>query len=192
GGLLARSKVDPLRIAVAEPFDEARERMAADFGVPGYAHNAEAVANADAVVPAVTPQGMRAACEGLAAALPADALVVSVAAGIRTAQLSQWLGGERPVVRVMPNTPALLGAGAAGLYANAAVSEAQRGQAQTLLEATGRVEWIDDEALMDAVTAVSGSGPAYFFLLVEAMEEAGVAEGLPRDTARALVVQTCV
>jgi pyrroline-5-carboxylate reductase len=191
GGLVAR-KVDPLRIAVAEPFAETRERMAADFGVRVFDDNAKAVAGAELVVLAVKPQVMRAACESLAAALPRDALLVSVAAGIRTAQLCDWLGGERPVVRVMPNTPALVGAGAAGLFANAAVSGAQRAQAQALLEATGRAEWIADEALMDAVTAVSGSGPAYFFLLVEAMEEAGVAEGLPRETARALVVQTCV
>ena len=191
GGLIAR-KVNPLRIRVAEPFAETRERIAVDFGVGVFDTNAAAVAGADVVVLAVKPQVMRAVCTDLAGALPEKALLVSVAAGIRTGQVCDWLGGEWPVVRVMPNTPALVGAGAAGLFANAAVGADQRRQAQALMEATGRAEWITDEALMDAVTAVSGSGPAYFFLLVEAMEEAGVAQGLPRETARALVLQTCI
>ena len=191
GGLLAR-KVDPSRIVVAEPFAETRHRLAEDFGVRVVEDNAAAVAGADLVVLATKPQVLRAVCQELAPVLAAGTLVVSVAAGIRSGQLCDWLGGERPLVRVMPNTPALVGAGAAGLYANAATSDAQRGHAQALLEATGRVQWIAREEWMDAVTAVSGSGPAYFFLLVEALEEAGVAQGLPRETARALVVQTCV
>jgi len=116
--------------------------------------------------------------------------VVSVAAGITTGQIDRWLGGGQSVVRTMPNTPALLGAGATGLYANPAVDDGQRLAAQTLLQATGITAWIADEALMDAVTAVSGSGPAYVFLLAEAMQAAGEAQGLPPDTARRLVNQT--
>ena len=192
GGLLSRGTAAQA-IAVAEPHAPTRERLAADFGVRTCEDGAEAAAGADIVVLAVKPQVMRTVCEALAPALASGrALVVSVAAGIRTAQICDWLGAPWPVVRVMPNTPALVGAGAAGLFANAQVEATQRAAAQALLEATGRAVWIDDESLMDAVTAVSGSGPAYFFLLVEALEAAGVAEGLPPEVARALVVQTCV
>lgn len=192
GGLLARGG-DAGSIAVAEPHAQTRERLAADFAVQVFEHGADAVGGADMLVLAVKPQVMRLVCETLAPALAGrPVLVVSVAAGVRTDQIDAWLGGGRSVVRVMPNTPALVGAGAAGMFANPRVDENQRDTAQALLEATGRAVWIEDEALMDAVTAVSGSGPAYFFLLVEALEAAGVAEGLPAEVARALVVQTCV
>jgi len=116
--------------------------------------------------------------------------VLSIAAGITATQLDRWLGGDVPVVRTMPNTPALLGAGVTGLYANARVDDAGRARAQALLESAGETVWIDDEARMDAVTAVSGSGPAYIFLLAEAMEEAAIAQGLPANDARTLVLQT--
>jgi len=192
GGLLARGT--PVQsIRVAEPHAPTRDALAADFGVPTFEHGAHAVVGADLVVLAVKPQVMRSVCEALAPALaPGRALLVSIAAGIRSAQICDWIGTPWPVVRVMPNTPALVGAGAAGLFANAEVDAVQRSAAQALLEATGSAVWIDDEALMDVVTAVSGSGPAYFFLLVEALQAAGVAEGLPPEVARALVVQTCV
>ena len=117
-------------------------------------------------------------------------LVVSIAAGITAAQLERWLGGDIAVVRCMPNTPALLGAGVTGLFANPRVDAAGRDAAQSLLAAAGETTWIGDEALMDAVTAVSGSGPAYVFLLAEAMQAAALAEGLPADAARKLVLQT--
>ena len=117
-------------------------------------------------------------------------LVVSIAAGITAVQLERWLGGGIAVVRSMPNTPALLGAGATGLYANASVDAGQRERADSLMRAAGLTAWIPDEALMDAVTAVSGSGPAYVFLLAEAMQAAGEAQGLAPDTARTLVLQT--
>src|SRR5690606_26577015 len=117
-------------------------------------------------------------------------LAVSIAAGITAGQLSGWLGGDAAVVRAMPNTPSLLGAGMTGLHANAAVDDAGRERAQALLATTGETVWIEDEALMDAVTAVSGSGPAYIFLLAEAMEDAARAQGLPAAAARLLVQQT--
>jgi pyrroline-5-carboxylate reductase len=117
-------------------------------------------------------------------------LVVSIAAGITSGQIDSWLGGNLAIVRTMPNTPALLGAGATGLFANARVDAEQRLQAQSLLAATGITAWIDDEVQMDTVTALSGSGPAYVFLLAEAMQAAGEAHGLPPDTARSLVLQT--
>ena len=116
--------------------------------------------------------------------------MVSIAAGITSAQLQRWLGGDQAVVRAMPNTPALLGAGVTGLFATPSVDTQQHAQAEKVLASAGRTVWIDSEALMDSVTAVSGSGPAYVFLLAEAMEAAGIAQGLPADAARTLVVQT--
>jgi pyrroline-5-carboxylate reductase len=119
---------------------------------------------------------------------------VSIAAGITSAQIARWLGDaggtSQPVVRTMPNTPALLGAGVTGLFANAAVDDAGRARAEALMACAGETVWVDDESLMDAVTAVSGSGPAYVFLLAEAMQAAGEAEGLPEDAARLLAAQT--
>jgi len=119
-------------------------------------------------------------------------LILSIAAGIRLEQMQAWLGAAFPIVRCMPNTPALIGAGATGLIANEHASGAQRKRAETILGAAGRTAWIETEDLMDTVTALSGSGPAYFFLLVEALEDAAVAQGLPRETARMLASQTCL
>lgn len=201
GGNMARSLigaqrargVPPASIRVAEPRAETREAMAREFGVPVFADNAEAVAGADGVVLAVKPQVMHAVCTGLAEPLrDVRPLVISIAAGIRIAQIERLLGARHAIIRCMPNTPALVGAGASGLCANPNVNADQRALAERLLGAAGIVRWIDDEAQMDAVTALSGSGPAYFFLLVEAMEDAAVELGLPRDTARALAEQTCL
>jgi len=190
GGLVARGRA-PGSLRVAEPVQALREVLAADFGVGARATAAEAADGAGTWVLAVKPQVLREVCASLAALARAQRpLVVSVAAGITTGQIDRWLGGGQSVVRTMPNTPALLGAGATGLYANPAVDDDQRLAAQTLLQATGITAWIADEALMDAVTAVSGSGPAYVFLLAEAMQAAGEAQGLPPDTARRLVNQT--
>ena len=201
GGNMARSLIGAQRqrgvpgaaIRVAEPRAEARDALARDFGVQAFADNAAAVAGAECVILAVKPQVLHAVAAGLAAPLKdSPALVVSIAAGVRIAQLEHLLGAEHAIVRCMPNTPALLGAGAAGLCANVHVSAAQHALAETLLAAAGCVRWIESEAQMDIVTALSGSGPAYFFLLVEAMEEAAAQLGLPRDTARALAAQTCL
>ena len=137
------------------------------------------------------PQVMRTVCESLAPMAQAQRpLVVSIAAGITVAQMQRWLGGGVPVVRSMPNTPALLGAGVTGLHASDEVDAAGRERAELLLSAAGPTVWIDAEAKMDAVTGVSGSGPAYVFLLAEAMEAAAVAEGLSAEAARTLVLQT--
>jgi pyrroline-5-carboxylate reductase len=201
GGNMARSLVAAQlargipaeAIRVAEPRAEAREALAREFGVGTFSDNAEAVADADCVVLAVKPQVMDEVCRGLAGPLRSvQPLVISIAAGIRIAQIERLLGSRHAIVRCMPNTPALVGAGASGLCANRNVNDDQRAQAERLLGAAGIVRWIDDEARMDSVTALSGSGPAYFFLLVEAMEDAAVKLGLPRDTARALAAQTCL
>jgi len=192
GAQLARG-VPPAAITVAEPRAEAREALAREFGVPTFSDNAAAIAAADCVVLAVKPQVMHAVCAALAGPLRgANPLLISIAAGVRIAQLERLLGDGHAIVRCMPNTPALVGAGAAGLCANRNVDAGQRALAERMLDAAGIVRWIDDEAQMDTVTALSGSGPAYFFLLVEAMEDAAVQLGLPRDTARALAAQTCL
>jgi pyrroline-5-carboxylate reductase len=140
---------------------------------------------------AVKPQVFRTTAELLAEPVAhRRPLVISIAAGINEPDIRRWLGGSAAIVRVMPNTPALLGAGAAALFANAAVSPAQRATAQAMLEAVGLALWIEDESLMDAVTAVSASGPAYFFLLMELMEAAARELQLPAEMARRLVLQT--
>lgn len=190
-GGLARRGVDTRSIRVAEPVAVLREALAADFGVQAFEHGAEAAAGAGLWLLAVKPQMMRAACEPLAGVAQAQRpLVVSIAAGIPVARLQEWLGGGLPVVRCMPNTPALLGAGVTGLYAGAEVDADGRRRAEELLASAGATVWVGEETLVDAVTAVSGSGPAYAFLLAEAMEAAAVAEGLPAADARTLVVHT--
>jgi pyrroline-5-carboxylate reductase len=199
GGNMARSLIGGLNargapgatIHVAEPVADLREALARDFGVQVYDDATAAVAAARIWLFAVKPQVMREVCGTLASQAQASRpLVVSIAAGITAVQLERWLGGNIAVVRAMPNTPALLGAGISGLYANARVDADGRAQAEALLSAAGETVWIDDEAKMDAVTAVSGSGPAYVFLLAEAMQAAAEAEGLPAEAARALVLQT--
>jgi len=201
GGNMARSLIgalvghgaDASSIAVAEPRADARDELARDFGVRTFADNADAVAGAECVVLAVKPQMVRKVCEHLAEPLrAARPLLISIAAGVRIEQLEHWLGAHLAIVRCMPNTPALIGAGASGLCANSRVGAAQRALAERILNAAGIARWIEDESLMDVVTALSGSGPAYFFLLVEAMEDAATQQGLPRETARALAVQTCL
>ena len=190
GGLLAQD-CDPAGIHVAEPADAVREALASDFRIKAYATAAEAVAGAHVWLFAVKPQVMRTVCESLAPLARAEKpLVVSVAAGISGVQIEHWLGGGLGVVRAMPNTPALLGAGATGLHANANVDANGRAVVEQLLATAGPTTWIADETQMDAVTAFSGSGPAYVFLLAEAMIAAGEAEGLPPDAARALALQT--
>ena len=183
----------PARLLVAEPDAERRQRLAERFGIAVTADNAEVAANADLVVLAVKPQVLEAVARALAPHLePRRPLCLSIAAGVRHGTLSQWLGGEVPLVRAMPNTPAMLRAGATGLYAPPEVSEAHRAAAEHVMRAVGLVIWVDDEALMDAVTAVSGSGPAYFFLFMEAMEAAARELGLDGDQARLLVRQTAL
>ncbi|MCW2066263.1 UNVERIFIED_ORG: pyrroline-5-carboxylate reductase [Stenotrophomonas maltophilia] len=188
---LIRQGVPATRIHVAEPVAGLREALAADFGVQTHDNAADAAAQGDTWLLAVKPQVLRDVCQSLQVLAQAQTpLVISIAAGITSPQLQRWLGGSLPVVRAMPNTPALLGAGVTGLYATPSVDAQQHAQAERVLASAGRTVWIDDEAQMDSVTAVSGSGPAYVFLLAEAMEAAGIAQGLPAEAARTLVVQT--
>lgn len=190
GGLIADGW-DPARIRVADPDPGRRERMAARHQVSTTPDNQVAVSDADVVVLAVKPQVMAAVAEGLAAGIAQQQpLVISIAAGIRESTLRDWLGADTAIVRAMPNTPALVQSGATALYANTAVSDGQRSLAESILRAVGLVIWVEDEAQMDAVTALSGSGPAYFFFFMEALQAAGEKLGLPAGTARLLALQT--
>lgn len=192
GGLL-QNGADPSTIAVAEPQAEARDALAREFGVTTHEDNTAAVEGADSVVLAVKPQVLPKVCASVADVVKrGQPLVVSIAAGIRIEQIERWLDSKPAVVRCMPNTPSLIGAGATGLCANSCTSEQQRAQAQHILDAAGITVWIEDEAQMDTVTAISGSAPAYFFLMVEALEQAAIAQGLPADSARRLAAQTCL
>ncbi len=199
GGNMARSLIGALvrggtpadAIAVAEPNAELRALLARDFGVAVHDTALAAAAGAGVIVLAVKPQVMKAVCVELAASIAqAHPLLISIAAGIRIGQLAAWLGKELPIVRSMPNTPALIGAGATGMIANHAASAAQREQARAILGAAGTTVWIDDEDMMDTVTALSGSGPAYVFLLAEEMARAGIEAGLPADLATKLARET--
>lgn len=151
---------------------------------------AQTLGEADIVILAVKPQQLQGALQGVL--LRSDATVISIAAGISCASLAAWLGGRGQIVRSMPNTPAMVGAGATALFAPARTGARARAQAETLLSGAGITAWVDDEALLDSVTAVSGSGPAYFFLLAEAMQAAGVRLGLPPETAARFARQTLI
>ncbi|MEN2507193.1 pyrroline-5-carboxylate reductase [Stutzerimonas stutzeri] len=202
GGNMAASLIGGLRaqglpasaICASDPGADRRTELHDAHGIDTFADNAQAVAGADVAVLAVKPQVMQTVCRDLAPHLQASQLIVSIAAGITCASLQQWLGADTPraIVRCMPNTPALLRQGVSGLFANAAVSDEQKRQAEQLLSAVGLALWLDREELIDAVTAVSGSGPAYFFLLIEAMTAAGEQLGLPRDTAAELTLHTAL
>ena len=190
GGLRAQG-LEAAQIRASDPGAEQRAKIHAEHGIEMFENNAQAVEGADVVVLAVKPQAMKAVCEALKPSLKPEQLVVSIAAGITCASMNNWLGSQ-PIVRCMPNTPALLRQGVSGLYATAEVSTDQRQQAEQLLSAVGIALWLDSEQQLDAVTAVSGSGPAYFFLLIEAMTAAGEKLGLPRETASKLTLQTAL
>ncbi|AHZ70928.1 MULTISPECIES: pyrroline-5-carboxylate reductase [Pseudomonas] len=190
GGLRAKG-LDAAQIRASDPGAETRAKVQAEHGVEVFADNADAIQDADVVVLAVKPQAMKAVCEAIRPSLKPNQLVVSIAAGITCASMNNWLGAQ-PIVRCMPNTPALLRQGVSGLFATAEVNAEQRQQAEELLSAVGIALWLNEEQQLDAVTAVSGSGPAYFFLLIEAMTAAGVKLGLPADIAAQLTVQTAL
>ncbi len=189
GGLIADG-CPAASIHVSDPNPSQREHLQKTFGIQTYEDNLAAIANAATVILAVKPQMMHQVAQGLAGDLPDKALVISIAAGIRATDLDRWLGGNRAIVRCMPNTPALVQSGATGLFANSNVTEEQRSQAESILRAVGTTRWCEEEAQLDAVTALSGSGPAYFFLMMEAMAAAGEELGLDAKTARLLTLQT--
>ena len=176
-----------LDIVVAEPVAAQRERFTAPIETT--ADNLGAAGNATTIVLAVKPQVLEAVTRQIEPVVT-DQLVVSIAAGVPLAAIEAWLGGNGAVVRCMPNTPAVVGAGISGLVANAAVSDAQRRAAETILRAVGEVIWFDSDAELDVVTALSGSGPAYFFHVIEVIAAAGAKLGLTPEVAKRLVVAT--
>jgi len=190
GGLLRRGWRTE-RITVGETYEPARASLAESFGITATPDNTVAIADARVIVLAVKPQDTAAVLTALTPTLQRNhPLIISVAAGIRTSAIEAWCGPGVPVVRAMPNRPALVGAGATGLYASDAVSPALRTIAENIMQAGGDVVWVPTEDSLDVVTALSGSGPAYFFLLAELMTAAAVELGLPPDTARRLAVST--
>jgi pyrroline-5-carboxylate reductase len=187
GGLL-RQGLAPAQVQVVEPFAEARERLAREYGVTAHERAGPFLAQADVVVWAVKPQTFRDAAQPVAAQTR-NALHLSVAAGIRSDSIARWTGNAR-IVRSMPNTPALVGRGMTALFAREAVTAADRQVVEQVLAPTGATLWVDAEPQLDAVTALSGSGPAYVFYFIEAMARAGAEMGLPADKALQLAIGT--
>ena len=177
-------------IHVVDPNPEALERLRQAHGVSVAHQIGDDMRSSEVVVMAVKPQQMSEAAALLQPRLGAGTLVLSIAAGIRGADLSRWLGGHRAVVRTMPNTPALIGRGITGMVAMDGVSEAQKAAADAIMKAAGQTVWLDDESMIDPVTAVSGSGPAYVFYFLEAMQQAAVELGLTAEQGRELAVAT--
>lgn len=201
GGNMATALIGGLRkqgystaaIQVVEPQAEQRERLSQTLGVRCCPGLDAAALNCEVLVLAVKPQQMQAALAPLRTEFAAQLrqqLVISIAAGLRLEDLSRWLGGHRQLVRCMPNTPALIGAGITGLYADAGVSHEGRNTAAKVLDTVGQTLWVDTEDALDAVTAISGSGPAYVFYFIEALQQAGCELGLSAATARQLALQT--
>ncbi len=191
GGLLAEN-VAVRDISASGPRLETLNKVAEQFGIAVSSNNAQTAAAADVVVLAVKPQMLKEVALGLAGSLAHKPLIISLAAGITTTSIASWLGAEQAIVRCMPNTPSQLREGASGLFANENVTAEQKKLADSILRAVGVVQWLTEESLINAVTAVSGSGPAYFFLVMEAMIEAGVAQGLTQECARELTLQTAL
>jgi pyrroline-5-carboxylate reductase len=199
GGNMARSLVggliadgcNPQYIWVSDPNVRQRKILHDQFNIITDADNCAVADKATVLILAVKPQVLRNVAAQLAATIQRNKpLAISVAAGVRESDLRHWLGGAVPIVRTMPNTPAMVGSGATALFANEWVSEKQRQLAESILRAVGLTVWVPEEVMLDTVTALSGSGPAYFFLVMEALEQAGTKLGLPPDIARLLSLQT--
>jgi pyrroline-5-carboxylate reductase len=188
---LLRSGTAPEHVTVGEPVQSLRQSLATELGVRVTADNAEAITGAQIVVLAVKPQDMQSTLAPLRELLnSARPVVLSIAAGVRVESLRSWCGAQVPIVRAMPNRPAMAGAGACGMYAAPGTPNAARDLAAKVVSASGTAVWVNSEEALDIVTALSGSGPAYFFLLAEHMVDAAVNLGLERATARELALQT--
>lgn len=187
---LVKEKGAGVGVHVVDPNAEALGKMASQFGATTASVIDAAVGACEVIVLAVKPQQMREVAAALAPQLAHGPLVLSIAAGIRSSDLSRWLGGYGAIVRTMPNTPALIGKGITGMVATPDVNAAQRAAADSVLRAVGQTVWLDDEALIDPVTAVSGSGPAYVFYFLEAMQAAAVEMGLDAEQGKALALAT--
>jgi len=191
-GLIADG-YSPASIRVSEPDADRRSALAERFGVTLAATNADALDDIATCCLCIKPQVAPAVCREIGPRIrEVQSLVVSVMAGVPEAAIQSWVGAEVPVVRAMPNTPAMVQTGAIGLHASAQVTDEGRNRAETILRAVGLTRWVEEESQIDAVTALSGSGPAYFFLLMEALEQAGIGMGMDDETARLLTIQTAL
>lgn len=192
GGLI-HNGYDSQHIIVSDPDSTRLQQLAELYSVRTSEHNLPAVEVADVLLLAVKPQILAQVCQQLQPSVQQkQPLIISIAAGIRSTDIERWLGGNLPVVRTMPNTPSLIQAGATGLYANARTSTEQKAIAEQVLQAAGLTLWVEKEALLDAVTALSGSGPAYYFLIMQAMQRAGEQLGLDAHSADLLARQTAL
>ena len=191
GGLL-RGGMHATDLMIAEPLPEQCARLRQElYGIMVSEDNDKVAAEAEVLLFAVKPQILKQVCTGLAAiAQKTQPLVMSIAAGCRIDDIDEWLGGGLSVVRVMPNQPALIDQGISALYANERTDRAGRAMAEKIMTAVGQAVWLDSESKMDAVTAVSGTGPSYFYLLIDCMIEAGIGSGIDPQTARKLAVET--
>ncbi|MHB8536033.1 MAG: pyrroline-5-carboxylate reductase [Sulfuricaulis sp.] len=190
GGLL-KNGWNTTQIILADPEPAQRQAIQTVLDVKSFADNGEVAARADVLVLAIKPQVFADVARALAHTVQKrKPLIVSIAAGVRIEDIERWLGGDLPIVRAMPNTAALIGSGASGMYANTRVNQVMRNQAESILRAVGVTVWLNDEELMDVVTALSGSGPAYFFLVMEILEEAAIDAGLDPGQARLLTLET--
>lgn len=189
GGLIS-SGIKPDSIYVSDINAGTLSTLTTDFAVQACENNRQLLENCSIIVLSVKPQVMKDVVAALDISYKTDVMFITIAAGIRVESIQSWLGQDAAIVRAMPNTPALVQTGATALYANGKTTEEQKDDAESILRAVGLALWVDDESQMDAVTALSGSGPAYLFLVMEAMEEAGIQLGLPQETARLLAIQT--
>lgn len=191
-GLIADG-YDPGKIMASDPDRDKLAHLSGLCGIRSAGDNSEAVEFAKVILLAVKPQMLRQVANEIAPAVQqTKPLVISIAAGVLEKDLDHWLGGDIALVRAMPNTPAMIQVGATVLHATPRVSTDQKDLAETILRAVGLTQWVDSEPMLDAVTALSGSGPAYFFLVMEAMESAAEKLGLPADTAHLLTLQTAL
>ncbi|MCF7981983.1 MAG: pyrroline-5-carboxylate reductase [Pseudomonadales bacterium] len=192
GGLINNGYPADL-ISASDPSEDALKKLSEQHGIITSRNNANVITGADAIILAVKPQIMQQVLTAIAADIQnKQPLIISIAAGITVNNIRYWLAPDLPIVRTMPNTPALVQTGATGLYANERVNSTQKAIASTIFESIGIAIWFDEETDMDRVVAISGSGPAYFFLVMEAMEQAGISLGLQPEVARKLTLQTAL
>ena len=187
---LLNNGFDANQINISDPNEELLLNRKSELKVTTYSDNASLLSNSDIIFFAVKPQVLSSVCLELKGVVKSKHLFVSIVAGIRSSDINRWLGGNFALIRTMPNTPALFQSGVTGLFANEVVDNEQKTLVDSILSSVGECFWVNEEKLIDAITAISGSGPAYFFLLMESMKQAGMALGLDEETANSLSIQT--
>ena len=187
---LLNNGFDASQINISDPNEELLRNRESELKVTTYSDNASLLSNSDIIFFAVKPQVLSSVCLELKGVVKSKHLFVSIVAGIRSSDINRWLGGNFALIRTMPNTPALFQTGVTGLFANELVNNEQKSLVSSILSSVGECFWVNEEKLIDAITAISGSGPAYFFLLMESMKQAGMALGLDEETANSLSIQT--